>query len=267
MKYELGPLESELVFTLEREGRTLFTVEEAGDILNTSENVLRVVLWRLASKGRIQRVKRGHYLLVPARAGYETRWSEHVFSFIDELLEEYYVGYWTALSYWGMTEQIPRTVFIALTKRRRDFTYSDTVPIHFVTISHHKFFGWTTETIGDQEFRISDKEKTIVDSLDLPQYAGGVPEAAKGLSQQLDWYRIAEYADNLGNRTVHKRLGYLLEALGLEPPTEFVERLRRGIGSGYTWLDPTAPKKRITSDSRWRLKINLDARDIRSILS
>ncbi|KON30185.1 hypothetical protein AC482_04480 [miscellaneous Crenarchaeota group-15 archaeon DG-45] len=256
----MGALEAELIFTLEREGRTLFTVEDAGEILNTSEEALRVVLWRLASKGRIQRVKRGHYLLVPARAGHETRWSEHIFSFIGEILDEYYVGYWTALSHWGMTEQIPRTVFIATTRRRRDFTYSDTVPIHYVTVSRHKFFGRATEKIGDHEFHISDREKTIVDSLDLPQYAGGVPEAAKGLLQQPDWQRIAEYADRLGNRTVHKRLGYLMETLELSPPKEVVERLRRGIGSGYSWLDPTAPKEKIESNPRLRLKINLDTR-------
>jgi len=267
MKYELGPLEAELVFSLEREDVTLFTVEDAAEILKASDEALRVVLWRLASKGRIQRVKRGHYLLVPARAGYETRWSEHIFSFIEEILNEYYVGYWTALSHWGMTEQIPRTVFIATTKRRRDFTYSDMVPIHYVTVSPYKFFGWTTETIGDHEFHISDREKTIVDSLDLPQYAGGVPEAAKGLLQQLDWHRIAEYADKLGNRTVHKRLGYLIETLELNPPKGIAEHLRRGIGSGYSWLDPTAPKEKIESNPRWRLKINLETRDVRSILS
>jgi predicted transcriptional regulator of viral defense system len=267
MKYQLGPLESELVFNLEREGRTLFTVEDAAEILDTSNEVLRNVLWRLASKGRIQRVKRGHYLLVPARAGYETRWSEHIFSFVDGLLKEYYVGYWTALSHWGMTEQIPRTVFIATTKRRRDFIYSDTVPIHYVTVSRHKFFGWTTEKIGDNEFHISDREKTIVDSLDLPQHAGGVPEAAKGLLHQLEWQRIAEYADRLGNRTVHKRLGYLMETLELSPPEEIVERLGSGIGSGYSWLDPTAPKEKIESNPKWRLKINLETKDVRSIIS
>jgi len=267
MKYELGPLEAELIFTLEREGRNLFTVEDAGRILDASEEVLRGVLWRLASKGRIQRVKRGHYLLVPARAGYEARWSENTVSFIDEILEDYYVGYWTSLSYWGMTEQIPRTVFIATTKRRRDFTYSDTVPIHFVTISPNKFFGWTTETMADREFHISDREKTLVDSLDLPQYAGGVPEAAKGLVDALDWHKIAEYADRLGNRTVHKRLGYLIETLELSSPRVVVEHLRRGVGSGYCWLDPTAPKRMIESNPRWRLKINLETRDIRSILS
>jgi len=79
MKYELGPLEAELIFTLEREGRNVFTIDEAKEILHCSERVLRVVLWRLASKGRVQRIKRGHYILVPAREGYQTSWTEHVF--------------------------------------------------------------------------------------------------------------------------------------------------------------------------------------------
>jgi predicted transcriptional regulator of viral defense system len=267
MNYELGPLEAELVFTLEREGRTLFTVDNAREILDCSNEILRVVLWRLALKGRIQRVKRGYYLLVPARAGYDTKWSEHVFYFIDGVLDEYYVGYWTALSYWQMTEQIPLTVFIATTKRRRDFTYSDTVPIHFITISPHKFFGWTQESIGDRSFRISDKEKTIIDSLDLPQYAGGILEAAKGLSHQLDWHKIAKYAERLRNGTVQKRLGYLIEVLELNPPTEVMERLRGGISSGYSWLDPTAPKKKIESSANWKLKINFEPEEIRSTIS
>jgi predicted transcriptional regulator of viral defense system len=266
MNYELGPLETELVFTLERESRTLFTVDDAREILDCSDEVLRVVLWRLALKGRIQRVKKGHYLLVPAKAGYNTKWSEHVLYFIDGMLDEYYVSYWTALSYWQMTEQIPHTVFIATTKRRRDFTYSDTVPIHFVTVSPHKLFGWTKESIGDQSFRISDKEKTIIDSLDLPQYAGGILEAAKGFSHHLDWHKMAKYADRLRNGTVHKRLGYLMEVLELNPPTEVLERLRGGIGSGYSWLDPTAPKKKIESNASWRLRINLKPEEIRSAI-
>ena len=257
MKYELGPLEAKLVFTLEKKGATLFNITDAKKILGCSEKVLRVVLWRLTSKGRIQRVKRGHYLLIPAKAGYKTKWSEHVFAFIDALLDEYYVGYWTALSYWGMTEQIPRTFFVATKKRRRNFNY-EAVFIRFVTISPHKFFGWTTETIGEQEFRISDREKTIVDSLDLPQHVGGVLEAVKGLAQDLDWNRVVEYTDKLRNRTVYKRLGYLVETLGLEPPTGIVERLQRNISLGYSWLDPTAPKKVIKTNSRWRLKININ---------
>ena len=265
MKYELGPLEAELIFTLEKEGRSTFTVEDAREILDASDEVVRAVLHRLASKGRAQRIKRGHYLLVPARAGYESAWTEHVFSFIDEILDDYYVGYWTAMNYWQMTEQITQTFFVASPSRRRDFTYNGTVPIHFITQSPRKFFGWTMEKIGDTGFRISDREKTIVDSLDLLQYAGGISEVAKGLSQELDWARIVTYAEKLGNRTVHKRLGYLIEALGIDTKEGTLESLKRTMGSGYSWLDNTAPKNAIKTDSTWRLKINVPLESLRDI--
>ena len=57
MKYQLGPREADLIFTLERQGRSHFTVDDARQILTASDEVLRVILWRLASKGRIQPVK------------------------------------------------------------------------------------------------------------------------------------------------------------------------------------------------------------------
>lgn len=265
MKYELGPLEAELLFTLERGGRRVFDLEEAKKILNCSDEVLRKILHRLTLKGRIQRIKRGYYILVPARAGYQTSWTEHVFSFLNGILDEYYVGYWTALNYWQMTEQIPRTIFIATRKRRRDFTYNNIVPIHFVKVSSHKFFGWTKEKMGDVEFRISDREKTIVDSLDLLQYAGGISEVAKGIRTNLDWEKMGIYTERLRNKSVPKRLGYLIELLELKIEEKILEQLRYSISSGYSWLDPTAPKRILKTDSKWRLKINVQPEDIRSV--
>lgn len=234
MKYELGPLEAELLFTLEREGRTVFTLNEAKKILNRSEEVLRKILHRLTLKGRVQRIKRGYYILILARMGYQTSWTEHVFSFVDKILDEYYVGYWTALNYWQMTEQTPHTIFIATRKRRRDFTYNKIVPIHFVTVNMGKFFGWTIEKIGEVEFHISDREKTIVDSLDQLHYAGGISEVAKGLVTNLNWEKMAIYAYKLRNNSVQKRLGYLIEILELNVSEEVLERLRGSIKAGYS---------------------------------
>lgn len=257
MKYELGRLESELVFTLEGEDAVHFTVDDAMRILDASEESVWKTLHRLVEKGRIQRVKRGHYLLVPARAGYEARWRERVIRFIDGVLDEYYVGYWSALNYWHMTEQIPRTVFIATKKRRRSFTYDETVPIRFITLNPRKFFGYTREEVGGGEVNISDPEKTVIDSLDLPQYSGGITEVADALSHNLDPDKLVEYADRLDNRTVHKRLGYLIQLLDLDYPSETVTHLREGISAGYSWLDPAAPKKIHHYEAQWNLKINI----------
>ena len=265
MKYELGPLEAELIFTLERNGKTVFTVDDAREVLETSDEVLWKLLHRLTLKGRIQRIKRGHYILIPARAGYLPKWREQVYAFVEGLLEDYYLGYWTALNHWHMTEQIPRTAFIAITTRRRDFVYDEVIPVHFITIKPHKYFGWTSEETERHRFRVSDPEKTVIDSLDLPQYAGGVLEAAKALSHDLDWGKITEYADRQGNRTVHKRLGYLIELLEIDVPGDVIKQLRSRISSGYSWLDPTAPHEILTYNSSWNLKINLPSESLRSI--
>jgi len=257
MEYGLGPHETELVFTLEKDGRTVFTVDDARDLLNASDQVLWKLLHRLTLKGRIQRIKRGFYVLVPAKAGYRPKWREQVHTLVDDLLEDYYLGYWTAMSHWHMTEQLPLTAFIATTSRRRNFVYDDTIPIHFITLKPRKFFGWTTEEAGSFRFRVSDPEKTVVDSMDLPQYAGGIAEAVKALSHDLDWSKVIEYADRQGNRTVHKRLGYLIELQGTDVSADALKQLRSRISSGYGWLDPTAPHKALRHDSRWNLKINL----------
>jgi predicted transcriptional regulator of viral defense system len=266
MNYELGSLESMLIFTLERKGKRYFTVDDAREILNTSDEVVWKVLHKLSEKRRIQRIKRGSYLLIPARAGYDTMWREEVTSFIDELLDEYYVGYWTALNLWGMTEQIPRTLFIATPSRQRSFTYDDTAPVQFITLDQRKFFGWTTMDRRGHQFKVSDPEKTIVDSLDLPQYSGGITEIAKALGYSLDTWKLVQYADRMGNRTIHKRLGYLIETFNLDSPEEAVETLRSKISSGYTWLDPTAPKKVLHHNSDWNLKINVPLSLLRSTL-
>jgi len=265
MKYELGRLEAELIFTLERNERTVFTVDDAREILDASDEVLWKLLHRLNLKGRIQRIKRGHYILIPANAGYLPKWREQVHALADGLLEDYYLGYWTALNHWHMTEQIPRTAFIAIMTRRRDFVYDRVVPVHFITIKPHKFFGWTTGETGRHRFRVSDPEKTVIDSFDLPQYAGGVVEAAKALSHDLNWKKIIEYADRQGNRTVHKRLGYLIELLEVDVSKVVLKQLRSGISPGYSWLDPTAPHEILKHNSSWNLKINLPSEALRGI--
>jgi len=257
MKYELGPLEAELIFTLERKSTTVFTVEDARNLLDAPDETLWKILHKLTRKGRIQRVKRGTYTLVPARAGYKPKWTEQAYILLEDMLNEYYVGYWTAMSHWNMTEQNPRTVFVATTQRNRNFTYNDSVPIQFVTLNPRKLFGWVYAAAGDKKFRVSDPEKTVVDTMDLPQHSGGVPEAAKSLNHDLDWDKLIEYADRLGNRTVHKRIGYILQLLEIDASTQIIKKLKEGASSGYSWLDPTAPKEAHETDRTWRLKINV----------
>jgi predicted transcriptional regulator of viral defense system len=65
---------------------------------------------------------------------------------------------------------------------------------------------------------------------------------------------LLDYCDRFGNRSVYKRLGYLLEALGLDEPG-LTQRCRERMSSGVVMLDPgiDAPGAR---DSHWNLRVN-----------
>jgi predicted transcriptional regulator of viral defense system len=121
-----------------------------------------------------------------------------------------------------------------------------------------KFFGITRDWVDERPFWITDKEKTIIDGLDLPKYVGGVGEIAKALAGawgELDEAKLREYAAKIGNSAVAKRLGYLMEILALGNP----DALRKAVplAPGYSSLDPTLPKKG-KHNRRWGLLINAE---------
>lgn len=258
----LGHNEARLVFTLERDGRILFTSKDAQAVLATSNKSVYRVLDRLKAKRRIRQVRKGLYLLSPAKSGIEGAWTEHVFAILTGLVgNDYYVGFWSALGYWGMTEQVPRTTYVTVIKRARALTF-DSQRIQFVTYPRRRFFDYTQEKIGEAEFNISGREKTIVDSLAHPEYSGGISEVAKAIwtaRDELDATRMIDDAEKMRIVAVKLRLGYLLELLDFDA-TVYSSLLPRKP-TGAPWLDPSAAKKAVAYSNRWGLKLNVP-RDI-----
>lgn len=254
----LGSNESRLIFTLERNGQVAFTFKDAQAILGTSNKSVYRVLDRLKLKRRIRRVTKGIYLLSPAKSGLEGHWTEHTFAVLPRLLgRDYYVGFWSALAYWEMTEQLPRTTYVVITTRRENLVFNNQ-RIRFVTYSASRFFGQVQERIGESEFNISSREKTIVDSLAHPEYSGGISEIAKAIwttKDKMDINRIAENAERMQILAVKLRLGYLLELLGFNKET--YSSLLPQKSAGAPWLDPSGKKKAVGYSSRWGLRLNV----------
>ncbi|MFP3947012.1 MAG: transcriptional regulator, partial [Archaeoglobaceae archaeon] len=70
--------------------------------------------------------------------------------------------------------------------------------------------------MDNSTFKISSKEKTILDSLTYPQHYGGIPEAAKAIwnsREELDWGLLIDFLERLDVSAVKRRLGYVLEVL------------------------------------------------------
>ena len=122
---------------------------------------------------------------------------------------------------------------------------------------------WATK---QENVRVSDIDRTIVDGLKQPEYCGGLTEVAKGLWMQREKMhpeRLVEYAIRLNIGAVIRRLGYLLElyALGTEETTK---SLSTRLTNTYVPLDPVLPSQG-KHLHRWRLRLNVEPEELLSI--
>jgi len=259
----LGKSGSDLLTGITRQGKRIFTYKDAVAAFGFSDRRLRELLSMLVKRGWLQRIEKGTYLILPFEAGREREWTEHEFLIASHLIEPYYIGFRSALNYYGYTEQISRTVFIASTKRKMKSSREIAgVTYRLVSLSERKFFGFKPLSIDGNMVNISEPEKTIVDCLDRLRYCGGVSEVAKALwygRDELDFTRIAEYSRRNGNRAASQRLGYLIEILGFKAD-KAVDILFQIISSRYALLDTLSERKGKYIE-RWKVIVNVPPED------
>ncbi len=251
---------SESKFLARVSGKAAFTTGEAQDILGyKGEDSTQKFLERLQRKGWIRRIRRGRFAVIPLSSGESRTPQLHEFIVAMELVSPATIAYWSALNHHGMTEQLPRTVFVATDHpvRRHPGEVLGT-NYKIISLKPGKFFGVVKDWIDEMPFMVTDREKTIIDGLDLPQYVGGVDEIAKALSSawtQLDESKLRKYTVKIGNSAVAKRLGFLMETLGLGD----VEKLRKVVtlAPGFSPLDPTLPRHG-KFNRRWGLLVNTE---------
>lgn len=255
---QLGKVEA--AFLAKAGVHATFSLAFARQILgHTKDDPTPQFLERLQTKGWIRRIRRGRFAVVPLSSGEDRSPQLHEFVVAMELVSPAVIAYWSALNHHGMTEQLPRTVFVATDHPvRRQPGELLGVIYKIVSLKPVKLFGVMKDWIDETPFSVTDREKTIIDGLDLPQYVGGVSEIAKALIgswKALDEKKLREYAEKIGNSAVAKRLGFILETLGLGD----VEALRAAIplASGFSPLDPTMPK-RGKYNRRWGLLLNAE---------
>jgi len=259
----LGKSGSELLTGITRQSKRIFTYKDAVQVYGSSNRRLRELLSTLVKRGWLRRLEKGKYLILPFEAGREREWSEHEFIIASYLIEPYYIGFRSALNYYGYTEQISRTVFIASTRRKLKSSLEVSgVTYRLVNLGERKFFGFKQITIDGCHVNISEPEKTIVDCLDLPKYSGGVVEVAKAIlfgRDELDFPKMSEYARRNGNSAVSKRLGYLLEKLDIKAD-KAISILSENLGSSYALLD-TLANSQGQHIQRWRVIVNVPEKE------
>lgn len=263
----LGKNGSLILTEMSRRDKKIFTIKEAQDIIPLDKKVLRETLHYIEKQGWVMRLERGLYLIVPFEAGKEGKWTEDPLILGSKLISPYCISHWTAVSHWGWTEQIIKTVFITSTSHKfMNKKIILGIPFKFIKVKKEKFFGLISEWVSNKKIFFSDKEKTIVDILDNPAYSGGIKEVAKSLKnafeENINPEKLTNYANKMGNKSIFKRLGYLSEMLNIFDKT-WCNKWNDLISNGYVLLDPSVKKLKKEYNSRWKLIPNISEKELR----
>jgi predicted transcriptional regulator of viral defense system len=256
----LGAKNRERLAVFHRELPGPFTAEDASEALEIPRDEAARITGYLASKGWLSRVRRGLFTVVPLEATVPEAWRADPWLVAARVFAPCYIGGWSACEHWSLTEQLFRSVLVVSTgpQRRAQLTIQG-AEFRVASRRPDTLFGLRKVWRGRERVDVSDPTKTIVDVLDDPSIGGGIRNAADVLGSYFtgdhrDDTLLVSYADRLGNRTVYKRLGYLLESLEVDASDLIATCLARR-STGIAKLDPSIQNNgRITK--RWGLRIN-----------
>jgi predicted transcriptional regulator of viral defense system len=252
----LGKEERRRLSAIVRETKGTISVKEASNILKVSPTEAAKMLFRWAKKGWLSRVKRGLYIPVPLESRTPDITLEDPWLIAERLYSPCYIGGWSAAEYWDLTEQVFRTVVVMTTQKPRERN-----PVikgtNFLlrTISEKAMFGLKPVWRGQVKVSVSDPSRTILDMLTDPKLGGGLRSTIDMFSNYLKSENknielLIEYAKQLNNGAVFKRLGFLLERYAPEQKVA-IDECRLRLTKGYVKLDPALKADRVIT--RWRL--------------
>jgi predicted transcriptional regulator of viral defense system len=250
------------------EGRLVFSTRDVERHTGVSAARARSLARDLVDRKLVVRLKPSLYAIVPFEYRDVSDFAPNAYLVARALAEPhpYYLSHRTAMEIHRMTTQPQLTIFVCCAQRKKTEVLFGT-EYRFVLRPPDAIFGTMKHWVAGGIFiQVSDPERTIVDGLAEPAYAGGIPEVGKAIQiarGNLDITRLVEYAKRRNIKAVIRRLGYLLELYSLAP-AELIERLRSDLGPSIEILDPTLPREGRFM-RRWGLQLNVSSEELLAV--
>ena len=154
----LSKQEIKVIAELEFYQKYYFTKEDIKHHFIEEKNI-KDFIYHLQKKGRIFRINRKKYYLVPIKAK-SGKWTDHPFIIADQMCDskDYFIGGWAAANYWHLTEQVPMQADVYTTRRQGKVQILNN-RIVFHRTSKKRIARAVLEKIMDKTFRILSKEE------------------------------------------------------------------------------------------------------------
>lgn len=235
----------------------ILTTSSVSEILEIPRQESGRLLSRWCKNGWLKRLKRGAYIPVSLDSTSGNIVIEEPYLIAESLFNPGYIAGFSAVKYWDLSEQIIESVTYFTTRKVKDRkpNYGG-VKFRLKTINKKRIFGTKPIWYGSKKVKVSDPTKTMIDLLDDPKIVGGISIVCDIFSEYLEskynnLELLIDYAKEMNNKAIFKRLGFILETR-FNGENKLILEIQNYISAGYSALDPSMPSDQHIS--KWRLK-------------
>jgi predicted transcriptional regulator of viral defense system len=236
---------------------SVFNIETLVSLSGKQYVDLKPVLKKLVANEQLSRIEKGLYCVRNFRNPYVIA---------NNLLPESVIAYWSALNLHQLTEQIPNVIYSQSVIQKKD-TKVFNVRYKFVTIKQAKFTGISNMGFGNEIFKITDVEKTLLDCFDQPQHSGGYEELIRAMyNAKINCSKLIAYGMQLDNLSILKRIAFLSELFEMTNLSKFRSEVLKLVNKRYTLLDPLGANLG-SFNSKWKIRVNIPQENLLSIIN
>jgi predicted transcriptional regulator of viral defense system len=249
-----------LVDGYQARGKYWFTKDELRKFAGEKEPALTKSLWRLERKGRVARMRRGFYVIVPLEYSIggilPPPW------FIDDLMRfrgrDYYVGLLSAAAMHGSSHQAPQVYQVIIPEVDREIVNRG-VRIQFLKKSSMSVSPTVRIKTMTGSLRVSDPAVTAIDLVAYSKQVGGLDRVGvvlEELTASITPEMLVKAAETEGHLVFLQRLGWLLDLLGADHLADSLHHHLHERKPRYAPLDPGMPRRGFPNQPRWKLIVN-----------
>lgn len=249
----MSGLEQILYFKLGEQEKRVFTLKDIKKILNISIEHTRNIASDMVKKNAAERVKPGLFIRIPESVILDKKkYTEDTVLIAAKASAKSFLSHYTALTIHGLAERYTTQIYVTTTKHQRDIKYHENT-IKYIQINSEKFFGYETIKYSNTKIQVSDLERTIIDVIEKPKYAGGYTEVINCLKNidDIKYEKLTFYLKKIKNKTTIRKTGYLLEKLNnLNPSNKTLKEIKQLSGSQDLYFDTDKKGK---YDKEWNI--------------
>lgn len=233
-----------------------FTLGRVVELVGGNVYTAKSILGKYTRKGYVASVKRGLYVALDLASGAP---AVNVWRIASAITPTSYVSHISAMTYYGLADQVRNVVYVSSETQFKPFVFDGT---EYRYIASRMMEG----VVSEDDVRVSDRERTVIDCIDSFDRIGGLEELLRTLAMltHLDTAKLVRYLELYDKAVLWQKTGFILEHFkdSLKLSDEFFQTCHARKGGSRRYLTELLSKDRQSFVREWGLMAPADLMSI-----